>query len=208
MEEHRLDTDLSEENKRLTEEVNLLRSALSVSQIALMENAVQIQVLLRQIERLRHDGKIDKMTNLFNNNYLEDISVISELESLSRSGIYFGIIFVDLNDLKKINDSAGHREGDEYIIGSSKALVEAVSARDTVVRKGGDEFVVILRHITSEYLENIGDTVSERIKLSLSNKGISASLGFALSSECGNSLVETIKLADQRMYHVKKETKK
>lgn len=200
--------DLTEQNKILSEEVQSLRSALSVSQVTLMENAMQIQILLRQIDRLRYDGKIDKMTNLFNNNYLEDRDVISELESLSREGIYFGIIFIDLNDLKKINDSEGHKQGDEYIIASSKSLVESVSIRDTVVRKGGDEFVVIVRHITEEYAGSLGDKILDRIKTSISKKGISASFGFALSSECGHSLEETVKLSDQRMYLEKKESKR
>ena len=118
-------TELSYQNRILSEEVKSLREALSVSQSLVMENAVQIEILLRQIDRLRHDGKIDKMTKLFNNNYLEDHNVISELESLSREGIYFGIIFVDLNDLKRINDSMGHKQGDEYIIASSRSLVES-----------------------------------------------------------------------------------
>jgi diguanylate cyclase (GGDEF)-like protein len=199
---------LTEQYKQLLIEVDSLKKDLSVSQVKLKDNSVQIEILLRQIDRLRHDGKIDKMTNLFNNNYLEDSSVVSELESLSKNGIDFGIIFIDLNDLKKINDSKGHKEGDKYIIESSKALVEVISARDTVVRKGGDEFVVIVRHINSEYLPNIENTILDRIKLSFSEKGISASLGFALSSECGHSLKDTINLADQRMYIVKKEAKK
>ncbi len=199
-------TRLREENDSLRRELKRVTELYDLSQQGI--RGTQNQIFEKQLERLRRDNQIDKMTGVFNNNYIEDTEVKKKLEALSREGILFGIIFLDLNDLKVINDSKGHGEGDQYIKFAAQSLLGAVSSRDIVVRKGGDEFIVIVNALDSTTAGDILVVIENRVKNSLLEKNVKASLGVALSADCDHNVQETINLADQRMYAEKRKSKK
>lgn len=119
----------------------------------------------------------------------------------------FGIIVCDVNGLKRINDTLGHKASDEYIKSACKLLCEHFK-HSPVFRIGGDEFVVLLKghdyQARNEILENINSIIEENIG---SNKVV-ASLGFTdFDPETDNSFHEVFKRADGLMYERKMQLK-
>ncbi|WP_032389386.1 putative bifunctional diguanylate cyclase/phosphodiesterase [Rhodococcoides fascians] len=111
-------------------------------------------------------------------------------------------LFVDLDNFKMVNDSYGHRVGDELIVAAARRIRAAVGAADTVVRYAGDEFVVLTRRDRSgsELLaRRIIERLSEPFPLSAATAYVSASVGIADAER----LHDAIREADTAMYHAK-----
>src|SRR6185369_10114882 len=103
-----------------------------------------------------------------------------------RRNAAFGLIFIDLDNFKRVNDSLGHHAGDRLLIAASERLQQCLRPSDSVARLGGDEFVVLLEHLGTEAI-SAGTTVADRILMAfnqpfdLDNRqyAIGASLGLA-----------------------------
>lgn len=151
---------------------------------------------------------IDELTGLFNYRYLE-VALERELKRAERYGSNLSVIFLDLDDFKKINDEFGHLIGSKVLREVGKLLKKSVREVDTVIRYGGDEYTVIL----IETNPIVATTVAERIRSSLekhvflANEGfqirVTASLGFACYPDDTKSKVELLEFADQAMYRGK-----
>ncbi|MBQ9347167.1 MAG: GGDEF domain-containing protein [Oscillibacter sp.] len=123
----------------------------------------------------------------------------------------YAILMVDLNCLKRINDTYGHEKGDEYIIGASQ-IVSGVFKHSPVYRVGGDEFVVVLQG--EDYLnrETLFQSMRERFREAEEDetrapwRRYSAAAGMAVSAP-GEDASLVLKRADQNMYRDKKESK-
>ena len=120
----------------------------------------------------------------------------------------FALLFIDLDNLKKINDSIGHLTGDLLLQETAGRLVSIAREGDTVARLGGDEFVVILDNIKYEkeaaiIANRIIFTLSKPFNLKDKLFYISASIGITLYPENGETAEDLIKKADIAMYHVK-----
>ncbi len=102
------------------------------------------QVLLRRAEaELAHLGLHDGLTGLPNRNLLVD-RITSAVAKAALHGDEVAILFCDLDDFKRVNDTAGHAAGDAVLIEAAARLQGALRAGDTVARVGGDEFVIVL----------------------------------------------------------------
>jgi diguanylate cyclase (GGDEF)-like protein len=151
-------------------------------------------------ERLRHLSSHDLLTGLFNRNYFEE-----ELERL-QGGRQFPVSFImaDVDDLKVVNDTQGHKAGDELLMRAAVLFREVFRAEDVVARIGGDEFAVVL----PETDEATVTEVSERIRSGIDawNEaypiGIHLSLGSA-TAHSGDGIFEALKTADEQMYRDK-----
>jgi diguanylate cyclase (GGDEF)-like protein len=112
------------------------------------------------------------------------------------------ILMADLDGLKKINDTLGHAIGDRLIKDAADVLRQAVRANDVVARMGGDEFAVILPGADAVSAAEVVDRIRE-IESEFNGETrayqVRFSIGFA-TSESGESLVETLKMADEHMY--------
>ena len=108
-----------------------------------------------------------------------------------------GVIFIDLNGLKEINDKYGHDYGDERLKMSAMAIKEVFE--DSSYRVGGDEFVVILTNISKEDFEGRINKLLENIK---DNKEINFSLGYTYQDNPQN-IEGLVKKADELMYQEK-----
>jgi len=152
-----------------------------------------------EYSNIEKSANTDSLTGLYNRQLLE--KVIKKYESKS---IKYGVIMIDINGLKYINDHYGHNAGDEIILKAAKTIKENVRKKDLVFRIGGDEFLVLT---TAD--EKIAMQIIQRIKEN--NKApnennplvLSLSLGYANFGE-GINFQEVLLLADQRMYHNKK----
>ena len=98
--------------------------------------------LLRAEKRLAYLAHFDTLTGLPNRHLFED-RLEQALASGKRSGTVFTLIFIDLDDFKKINDLYGHHAGDQVLQVAGKRLQASIREIDTVARLGGDEFVII-----------------------------------------------------------------
>lgn len=151
----------------------------------------------KQIEYLSFH---DEMTGLYNRRYFEN-----ELKRLDSSRKYpITIIIGDLDGLKAINDSCGHKKGDEYIINTSNILKSTARSEDIIARIGGDEFALILPLTDCEEAAAICGRIRENIKeFNKQNnlaKELSISLGFEVLNNSEQSLDQVFKKADDNMY--------
>ncbi|PUU89205.1 MAG: diguanylate cyclase and metal dependent phosphohydrolase [Halanaerobium sp.] len=111
------------------------------------------------------------------------------------------IIIADLNGLKIINDSYGHKKGDEILIQASQILKESLREEDILARYGGDEFAVLLPNTTKETAEKINKRIKEKCKKINNNPiPISIALGEATKEKPEQDIKEILKKADDKMY--------
>ena len=131
------------------------------------------------------------------------------VEQAGRTEQHVGVVFIDLDRFKNINDSMGHHIGDALLRSVAKRLVHAVRAGDTVSRMGGDEFVVVLNGVTSA--EEVASIVEQRMLPMVREvhvvEGIqlhvSCSAGMAVYPQDGRDLDHLMRHADAAMYRAK-----
>ena len=158
-------------------------------------------------KRMAHLATYDPLTNLPNRSLLRD-RLKQALFSAKRGLFHVGLMFIDLDKFKPVNDTYGHALGDQVLIEAAKRMQLCIRASDTVARVGGDEFIVLLSEVDSEI-----DTlfVAEKIRLALNRTmlvggmelHISSSIGIALFPEQGENETVLIKHADVAMYAAK-----
>ena len=166
---------------------------------------------LRRSETLLRELSVrDPLTGLFNRRYMEE-TLKRELSRESRKKLSLGIIILDLDNLKYLNDQYGHATGDTILVDLAKILLKFTRKEDFSSRIGGDEFVVVLpdttKMVTKKRAELIRDKVRE-IKIMYENKaitGITVSEGVAAFPEDGNDYDALLLAADQALYRAKNE---
>jgi diguanylate cyclase (GGDEF)-like protein/PAS domain S-box-containing protein len=163
--------------------------------------------LLRAEKRLEYMAHYDTLTGLPNRHLFED-RLDQALANGKRSGIPFTLIFIDLDDFKKINDSFGHHAGDKVLQAAGKRLQASIREIDTVSRLGGDEFVVIAPGLNGS--EDIARVCSKAIEalvqpIDLDGKEvkIGGSFGCAQYPQDGDDASTLLKCADKAMYCAK-----
>jgi diguanylate cyclase (GGDEF)-like protein len=159
---------------------------------ALLDNA-------RLFEQVRHLAISDPLTGLANYRRLLDI-LENETERTDRTGRPFSVLLLDLDDLKKINDSYGHLVGSRAICRLADILRIHCRAVDTAARYGGDEFALVL----PESHEDEAHRVANRIREVLANDGeqppLSASIGISIYRGDGERIEKLLSEADQDLY--------
>jgi diguanylate cyclase (GGDEF)-like protein len=133
------------------------------------------------------------------------------LARAERDGSPCVVLFVDLDDFKAINDTAGHEAGDAVLRSIAERLQSCVRASDTVARLGGDEFVVVLEH--ARLAE--GTAVADRIRLAAAqpimfqrqSHAVTASVGISLFPEHATDASGLLTGADYAMYLAKRSGK-
>ena len=152
-------------------------------------------------ERLRYLSTHDPLTGLYNRAFFQE-----ELDRLEQGRQYpISIVVADVDRLKFTNDKLGHAAGDELIIRAALALKGAFRAEDVVARVGGDEFAVLLPLADAPVVEDALERVTRKIESQAKPDDlITLSLSYgSATAQKGESLAETLKRADQRMYQNK-----
>ncbi|MCI7759475.1 MAG: GGDEF domain-containing protein [[Eubacterium] saphenum] len=157
----------------------------------------------RREERLIRESTTDKLTHCFNRRaYENDMHNYSDNHEED-----FVFISIDVNGLKKVNDTMGHAAGDELLSGAARCMRRCFGDVGKVYRTGGDEFAIIL-FADDEKLAELKETFEKAVE-SWSGKmvkSISVSCGYVCAKEFPNkTAAEIAKIADERMYKTKSE---
>ncbi|MTI59309.1 MAG: diguanylate cyclase [Firmicutes bacterium] len=158
---------------------------------------------LKTVSRLEYFSYHDQLTGLYNRRYFKRI--IEEIEETNSLPV--SIIMVDIDNLKGINDQYGHARGDEIIKNAARVLDSVSRKSDTVVRMGGDEFVIILKEtdkIDAKYFcDRIQRKCAEVNEEYDYNIPLNISVGSATKSDQGQDIEELLDNADMSMYKAK-----
>ncbi len=180
-----------------------LLSAILIGTFLRGERAICL--LIHSEDDARYRAAHDALTGLPNRTMLDE--QFAQLESLDTRGSIF-VLFVDLDNFKMVNDSYGHRVGDEMIAAAAHRIRATVRSSDTVVRYAGDEFIVLGR-CTRPEIETLARSLIERIAepfvLSAANTYMTASIGIASARSRSHTLDDLIREADTSMYHAKSQ---
>ncbi|WP_380170317.1 putative bifunctional diguanylate cyclase/phosphodiesterase [Kineococcus sp. DHX-1] len=168
-------------------------------------SAVALTVLVRQRDRVRADlARTDPLTGLGNRRALHETAE----PLLEREG-RLGLLLLDLDGFKDVNDTLGHAAGDEVLVQVAQVLSATLADRGTITRLGGDEFAVLVPDPQDAELE----VIAKRLLAALSVGGLHAgvvpidlqgSIGVAVSGPDGRSLGELLQRADIAMYAAKR----
>ena len=159
-------------------------------------------------ERLAESAYVDSLTRLPNRKLLVDRLERLLRHSLRHTGYRFGVLFVDLDRFKLVNDTHGHLVGDRLLEGSARRLERCVRQEDTVARIGGDEFAILLDGITDaaaviQVAERILHELREPFPECNLTDGVGASIGIALSTTGYDNIDDVLRDADTAMYRAK-----
>ncbi len=169
----------------------------------------------RRLERatlkISHLANHDSLTGLPNRRLLFEL-MGKAVETARRTGGKVGVVFMDLDDFKPINDRFGHAAGDSALIAMSERVRGLVRASDIVARIGGDEFVAVITNVKSrDDIELVAQKVLEECSVPLSFSGSSCPLGMSMGisvfPDDGESIDELVNKADSAMYRVKHQEK-
>ena len=179
--------------------------ALSTRDITLRRK-VQAQQLERQ-QHLDYLAHHDQLTGLPNRLYLA-AHLPKAIEEARRIGGTLAVLFLDLDRFKDINDSRGHDTGDRLLQEVARRISAAVRAQDMVVRMGGDEFIVVLRSVTSpEQISESAARLAEALNVPVVIDGqplvATASIGVSVYPRDGQNMGELLRQSDTAMYQAK-----
>jgi diguanylate cyclase (GGDEF)-like protein/PAS domain S-box-containing protein len=154
-----------------------------------------------------HLTQRDPLTGLPNRTLLYD-RIMHDVGRASRYGRQVGILFLDLDGFKPVNDKFGHSVGDQVLQGVAQRIVSRVRRMDTVARFGGDEFVVVLSDLAgSDEAESVAAALVVLLGEPFSAGGgecaVGVSIGISLYPEDGRSGADLIEKADAAMYAAK-----
>ena len=160
---------------------------------------------------LRHRSEFDLLTDVHNRFSLDNY-VDRQIEKARENASVFGLIYIDLNDFKQVNDLYGHQVGDLYLQEAAKRMKRQLRGFDMLARLGGDEFAVVLPAVHNQAeVEEIALRLERSFDAPFTLEGYvlngSASLGIALYPEHGATRDSLLNSADAAMY-VAKQTKK
>jgi len=159
---------------------------------------------------LSYQATHDDLTGLTNRNYFKSmIEEVIENHYLEANNVT-AILFIDLDKFKDINDTLGHKFGDEVLIEISKRFKSVMRNNDTICRHGGDEFLIMIQDMNNmegiiSILRKIMDTISEPINFNQHKINITISMGISLFPNDGRTVDDLLKNADSAMYKAKDE---
>lgn len=160
---------------------------------------------------LEYLAQYDQLTNLPNRRLLHD-RLHQALSIAERKKQSLGLLILDLDGFKAVNDTLGHRIGDLLLIQTAKRLLQCVRESDTVARLGGDEFVVLLPDSkTADNITSITRKILAELASPFNIEGnevvVSASVGVTMYPDDGSDAETLLKNADTAMYHIKETGK-
>ena len=186
--------------------ISVLRDASGrvLNYVAVFSDITERKETERRIAFLAHH---DALTGLPNRVLLRDRFMQAHAQAL-RADTRIGILFLDLDNFKHVNDTYGHHAGDQLLIDVVASLREEVRSFDTICRQGGDEFIVMLADLPhADVAARVAQNILRRLSVvTVENHGyesVSASIGIALYPDDGADFDVLLSKADAAMYDAK-----
>jgi len=184
-----------------TADVTLLETAAAELSIAL-ERAVAQQAA-------EHGARIDALTGLPNRGHFDELAEL--LSRGRRAGDAMGVLMIDIDHFKRINDTDGHAVGDAVLRAVAQSIASGVRAADTPARYGGEEFAVLLRRATTDQACDVALRVRAAVAALdtgaigvLDGRPVSVSVGVAVGGATGETVAEIVRRADDALYSAKR----
>ncbi|WP_200762760.1 GGDEF domain-containing protein [Nitrosophilus alvini] len=172
-------------------------------------NAARPAIVSKKLMKmLKEMARIDQLTGMYNRKFLEEFVEKAAPQAL-RSNIRYGILMIDIDYFKMINDTYGHDVGDEAIRTVSKVIKNSIRSSDIAIRFGGEEFLVLLYNCDKDAVTKI----AEKIRTEFSKQKIKSpdgyftktlSVGTSIFPDDSESIWKCIKFADVALYKAKK----
>jgi len=169
------------------------------------DNSSSLQILM-EYEKLKQEAFVDALTGIGNRRYGE-MTLTTRVYELHTHGIPFGLLFLDIDRFKEVNDRHGHKTGDDVLVMVAKSIATALRKIDVVARWGGEEFVVVLPGANGAVLAAVAERMRMLIEKSFLMTGagrlqVTISIGATLSRP-DDTVMSAVGRADRLMYHSK-----
>ncbi len=192
-------TKNTQESLRVRSLMGLIEDYVTTAQPAIVSKKL-MQILNKM-------ARVDQLTGMYNRKYLDEFAETAIPQAL-RTKTPYGILMVDIDFFKMINDTYGHDVGDEAIRIISRVIKESIRKSDIAIRFGGEEFLVLLHNCNRDYIKE----VAEKIRSNFAKQKISAgtetfsktlSVGAVMFPDDSESIWKCIKFADMSLYYAK-----
>lgn len=169
---------------------------------------MQLAVMIEDItesktveNRLKDSTVTDFLTKLYNRRYFDEYQM-----DFNRAEHYpLGVFVVDVNHLKKVNDTYGHKIGDQLIVSVANILKEFIRGKGLVIRWGGDEFLILLYRANSASCEVLKEMITKELqKIEIQDEPISVAIGYTIKKIKATDFISSFKQAEDRMMEHKK----
>ena len=170
---------------------------------------IDISLHKKQAREIEHQAYYDALTDL-PNRFLALDRLNQLLNMAERNQQKTAVLFLDLDDFKKVNDTLGHECGDLLLIEAANRLKSIIRANDTIGRLGGDEFILLIGSLDNNndiqaIAENLLKQFLSPFTIESREIILTASIGIALYPDDGTETSELLRNADSAMYHAKKK---
>jgi diguanylate cyclase (GGDEF)-like protein/PAS domain S-box-containing protein len=159
--------------------------------------------MLNEMEKLREEAVRDELTEIGNRRFA-DITLEKYEKTLHENNVPFGIVFVDIDHFKKVNDTWGHVAGDKVLRMVAQTLLNGLRVFDVACRWGGEEFIIIIPNVTPQSLKSMAERLRMLVEKSWVDFNgerltVTASFGGAVSQK-KESAKEVVARADTQLY--------
>ncbi|WP_457562383.1 GGDEF domain-containing protein [Caminibacter pacificus] len=166
-----------------------------------------IKLLSLKVEDYKKKAYIDELTHTFNRNFLKEIETKIFLKA-KVSSFPTSVIMIDIDDFKKINDTYGHKKGDEVLAHIAKILQNNLRKEDILIRYGGEEFLILLNETELHTALTIAKKLIKAVESNpLDDMQITISAGVSKIEYNDKNLYDSVKRADSNLYKAKRNGK-
>jgi diguanylate cyclase (GGDEF)-like protein/PAS domain S-box-containing protein len=174
--------------------------------IEIFSDNSQPLLMLKELEQLKKEAHLDPLLQIGNRRYAEMIFQ-ARLYELDAFDVPFGAILLDIDYFKKVNDSHGHAFGDEVLLMVCRSIGGVLRQLDSLIRWGGDEFLIFLPNVTKEGLQTIAERIQVFIESSfimVENQKVAVTVSIGASfAQKEETLESIIKRVDLLLYESK-----
>jgi diguanylate cyclase (GGDEF)-like protein len=188
------------------EELNSLKYKIGIIKKYLEETKpiLESKILM---EALKEKNLTDSLTGLYNRKYLDEI-VEKQLALDVKNGSIYAIMFLDIDYFKMVNDTYGHDIGDDILRKLAITMKKSIGANETLVRYGGEEFLILMKNATQESTKKLADKINADFSKIIFNYGgdsfsKTVSIGYSFFPTDTDQFWKCIKYADISLYEAK-----
>jgi diguanylate cyclase (GGDEF)-like protein len=175
--------------------------------VELFSDMSSLKSIAARIKELEEMALLDSLTSLANRRCIEK-EILMRLEERRRFGVPFGLLFMDIDHFRQFNDTHGHDVGDRVLKSVAETLTRNSRPFDLIGRWGGEELVGIIRNVTPQHLEDLGNRLrllveSSYIRLEGDELHVTISMGATMVQD-GDTMETLLKRADTLLYASKR----